>query len=347
MTELELKRIFQALSCGEKKYYVYALCDENNVPFYIGKGCGERVMQHEADALKALTAPTKDIENKKEFSEKIQKLIEKKDRVQCVIIKWGLSEKEAFMCESALINLLAFARNVKIEALTNIVNGHASEAEKNSVADVATKARTLDQFLQECAIQSRDVNNIRTENGVPKVAFIKINELYRDCLNADGSADNEKIKDVVRAMWRISEWRCRKIEYIFALYQGRVVGVFKVAAAFAGVGKIYAKYNGLPDFPEFPHEARQIDLWKARFSSLTEARRELNDDDYNLFTSTLSAEAQGMRTLDEQLNNTRRRAYFSVSDDVPDELRQFFNHTVINTNNPNFFRYQSPVVFNF
>ena len=180
-----------------------------------------------------------------------------------------------------------------------------------------------------------------------RVAFIKINALYEQFLNADGSADNEKIKDVVRAMWRISEWRCRKIEYIFALYQGRVVGVFKVAAAFAGVGKIYAKYNGLPDFPEFPHEARQIDLWKARFSSLTEARRELNDDDYNLFTSTLSAEAQGMRTLDEQLNNTRRRAYFSVSDDVPDELRQFFNHTVINTNNPNFFRYQSPVVFNF
>lgn len=35
---------------GEKPHYVYVLCKPDNGPFYVGKGVGSRVLQHEAEA---------------------------------------------------------------------------------------------------------------------------------------------------------------------------------------------------------------------------------------------------------------------------------------------------------
>ena len=55
MDEQEKKRVFQTLSGGGTRndnFYVYALCS-GNVPFYIGKGRGERILNHETCALMA------------------------------------------------------------------------------------------------------------------------------------------------------------------------------------------------------------------------------------------------------------------------------------------------------
>ena len=216
-TQEEQKRIFQTLTSGKNKCYVYALCHKNHVPFYIGKGTGERVTQHITDA-DARMSVVDDGKIPEDVSEKIRTIIQEGD-VECVIIKWGLSVNEAFMCESALINLLNFP-NVQ---LTNIVNGHASEEEKTSRSDVKTKARTLEQFLRECAIETRDISEIP----VP-VVFVKINTLYEKCLNEDNSPDNQKIKETVRAMWSIGADVQKHVKYVFALYQQRVVGIFNV-----------------------------------------------------------------------------------------------------------------------
>ena len=222
MTKEEEKRIFQTIANAQLDYYVYALCN-HNIPFYIGKGNGKRVLQHLEEANVKESMLNGSQEDMK-LSDKIKRIIAEKESVECVIIKWGLSEHEAFMCESALINLLNFSQGVKIDKLTNEVNGHASEAEKISRAEIKTKARTLKQFLNECAIQTKDVSEIPAN-----VAFIKINTLYDKCLNKnDNSADKEKVKDAARAMWSIAAEKSKQIQYIFALYQQRVVGIFNV-----------------------------------------------------------------------------------------------------------------------
>lgn len=340
MNETERKRVFQTLTSGKNKYYVYALCDRENVPFYVGKGTGARVEQHIADAEMIMSMM--DDEPPADISDKIKRLIKEKGAVQCVIIKWGLSEKEAFMCESALINLLEFARNVKIGELTNIANGHASEAEKNSVADVATKARTLENFLQECAIRSRDIDDIRVGDRIPHVAFIKINSLYKDCLNNDGTPDNQKVKDVTRAMWRIGRDKRNSVEYVFALYRQRIVGVFRVTSVSDSVCDVYRENQSLPDFPKFPTELRKIDIWKARFSTLHEAEICLNPQDYALFHKALSAQGDPQ----EVLTKHRTRVYFTLNDDVPQELLDFRNCIITNSQRPEYFTGQSPVLFN-
>lgn len=44
MADREIKRIIASLnSVSEKKFYVYMLCDQKSIPFYIGKGEEKRV----------------------------------------------------------------------------------------------------------------------------------------------------------------------------------------------------------------------------------------------------------------------------------------------------------------
>jgi len=39
------------IASGRSYFYVYVLCDHEGAPFYVGKGKGPRVFQHEAEAL--------------------------------------------------------------------------------------------------------------------------------------------------------------------------------------------------------------------------------------------------------------------------------------------------------
>ena len=158
MTSEECKRIQDTLGVGPRSYYVYALCTDSG-PFYIGKGKGLRILNHQDVALLAeenvnaddtLSSDEKQ-ERIRAMSTKLQNLIANKEEIAPVIIKWGLTEHEAFMCESSLINLLKFCKGKSISELTNLVNGHASPVELANSADVKTKARPLSLFLTECA----------------------------------------------------------------------------------------------------------------------------------------------------------------------------------------------------
>ena len=88
-------------------YYVYALTDpRDNKIFYIGKGINNRIFQHEEKL---------DNSNK---SNRIKEILSSGNKIKKLIISYGLSEKEAFVAESALINIMNY---IDSQSLSNLV----------------------------------------------------------------------------------------------------------------------------------------------------------------------------------------------------------------------------------
>jgi len=355
LTLEDQKRIFQTIEKypGED-YYVYALCDGKNVPFYIGKGKAGRVLQHlkEAkaksieEALQMADDESNGIRQAQENSEKIARINAVGDALQHVIIKWGLTQHEAFMCESALINLLEFSKDAVIEKLTNKVDGHASEAEKESPAEDKTKARTLEQFRDEVAIETKDISEIPAN-----VVFIKINTLYPICRCKDLQKELKNVKEAARAMWGIGQYRRPHIQYIFALYQQRVVGIFNVKRISDSVADEW-KENELRDFPDFPPDARKMDRWKAQFSSFAEAKKALTPDEYEIFKAQIEKECSDSKakqkpTPEKRLKDEQSKVFFILGEDVPAEIISFYNCRLENKDDPDYFTGRISIKYNF
>ena len=109
------KRLFSQL-----KYYVYALSAVDNLgnctPFYIGKGVGDRCLQHleEQDTKKATR-----IKNTRETG-----------KFTIEILRHGLDEKTAKIVEAACIDLL------NVGDLTSVINIEVSYASKNAIEKI-------------------------------------------------------------------------------------------------------------------------------------------------------------------------------------------------------------------
>ena len=349
MDEQEKKRVFQTLSGGGTRndnFYVYALCS-GNVPFYIGKGRGERILNHETCALMAKESiEADDTLSESEKKDKIDQLNKKLKEIlnsvgnqtaNWVIIKWGLTEAEALACESALINLLEFTSG-KTNPLTNLVNGHASKLEKANPADCKTKARTLDEFLKECAIPVSELD----ESVKEKIIFLKVNKLYPQCLEPTMGTDNIEDKEIKRrlqgcvsALWYVGKKK-RDWEkyYAFALYRQRVVGIFHISKCSGPVGEL----KSLPEFPDFPTDGRKVDRWSIKFGSLAEAKKRLDSKDFELLSKELQKKG---KNPDEELDAAKKKVYFLLDDNVPNHLRERFENTIITREGrENFFKSQ-------
>jgi uncharacterized protein len=105
----------------EIDYYIYALCEvvgENRLPFYIGKGKGERCLQH--------LSPSEEDEK----GSKIQKLTSE-NRLGIDILRHGIkTDKEAKLVEATCIDLLGVGN------LTNKVRGSGVEMGKVSIEEI-------------------------------------------------------------------------------------------------------------------------------------------------------------------------------------------------------------------
>lgn len=186
------------------KYYVYGLLDPATIdpkhldyskPFYVGKGCGNRVFQHAKAAIRA-------DKNEDYISLKIstiKDIINRGDEVLCVIYRWGLTEDEALIVESVLIDCLP--------GLTNIQAGYqSSDYGKTTAEDLQNR---LDR--KEYDEPKENYIIIKTSDKA-----IKINgDLYeatRRCWNAKlEKAEKYKyvlavIKGVVQEVYEVSEW---------------------------------------------------------------------------------------------------------------------------------------------
>ncbi len=182
------------LSLGD--YYVYGLIDpRNNQYFYIGKGTGNRVFEHEFESI---SSPDSEKLKLKTISE----IKAAGQEVRKVIINSNLTEAEAFAAEAALINALNYIGSMK---LTNIVAGHHS-----------TEALSVEEYeklhgaeeLAGCDIKHR-------------ILVIKINQLYQRNMNRN------TLYDSVRRIWRASIKRVKTVDYVFGVYNSLIVAVYK------------------------------------------------------------------------------------------------------------------------
>jgi hypothetical protein len=172
----------------EINYYVYRLIDpRNGETFYVGKGKGNRVFHHMRCASM--------LEEFDDLDDKIQTIREIHSaglEVIHVIHRHGMDEDTAFEVEAALIDAYPSS--------TNIMGGTGS----NDFGPMNAL-----EILNKYATPEAVISN--------KVVMITINK----------SVSQKSIYDAVRFAWKISEKRIQKIEYVLAVIQGIIVGVFK------------------------------------------------------------------------------------------------------------------------
>lgn len=181
------------------QYYVYRLIDpRSGQTFYVGKGKGNRLFAHVNDALKDYEGEKYDDNDEDDISAKIQQIRDIRNaglEVIHVIQRYGLTEKEAFEVEAALIDCFA--------GLTNVQAGHSSDRGVNN-AEVLQRVLSLEEF--------EDVEGL-------KYCIIKIND---HSLNENGS-----VYETVRKHWKVSMSRISKIPYVLAANNGVILDVFK------------------------------------------------------------------------------------------------------------------------
>ena len=128
------------------------------------------------------------------------------------------------MCESTLINMFDMV-GLKYDSnkfqLTNIDNGHASLFEK--LAGIETKARPVDEFAPQCK-KPLVINAI-----IPEYKMVKGKRiLLQNIKNSFPKCQcNDDIRDSVSGNWVLKR-NCLNPEYVFAINQSRIVGVYKV-----------------------------------------------------------------------------------------------------------------------
>jgi uncharacterized protein len=188
--------MFDEKTIQNLRYYVYMLLDpRDNRPFYIGKGFEDRVFNHLNHALTDL-----DISNAK--YDKIREIEECGQTVTHIIIRHGLTEKEAFQIEATLIEAFNYCGVL----LSNQIAGHNS-IEKGLMTTEEIiglyKAEPLNKIDSDCIL-------------------ININKKYQR------GKGLQTIYEATKETWTIRKSKLQQLEYVLSEYKGLIVEVFKV-----------------------------------------------------------------------------------------------------------------------
>ena len=189
--------------CEKLGYYVYRLVDpRNGETFYVGKGRNNRVFAHTERAL----ATYSDVDYNPEFDDdenlkyKTIRLIEDAGlKVIHIIQKYGLTEHDAYVVESALIDAYSIRRE-----LTNKIKGFDSSEPQNAI--------TIEQELAAKEYEDSPFN--------PKYMIIKVKEYWVNQLNDR--------YECTRSAWNLKPDNARKYPYVLSVTGGIVREVYKV-----------------------------------------------------------------------------------------------------------------------
>lgn len=191
-TSEQISHILDSLSFDNKKYYVYRLVDPRTLQtFYVGKGCGNRVLQHVKDA-KVLINKDEDSTSLKILQ--ISEILSSGKQVIPIIHRRGMTERQAFEVEAALIDCYP--------GLTNVQSGHDSERGVISLEDL-------------CAIYNLD------EYKEPDEKYIIIKT------TANAISTNGGLYEATRRAWRGSLEKAKKYKYVLSVINGIVREVYE------------------------------------------------------------------------------------------------------------------------
>ena len=183
------------------QYYVYRLIDpRNGQTFYVGKGKGNRVYAHVNDALKGFDGQTYEDRDEDDVSAKIQQIRDIRSsglEVIHIIQRYGLTEKEAFEVEAALIDAYG--------ELTNIQRGYAS-----------------DRGVNNAEVLQRELSYEEYEEPDFKYMIIKINDRVLQERNND-------VYETVRSAWKVSVSKAKHYKYCLAVLNSVVKNVYEIA----------------------------------------------------------------------------------------------------------------------
>lgn len=186
-------------------YYVYALVDpRDNKIFYIGKGKDDRVFQHAAAAI---------VDNTHDLKLDTIRSIKSGGReVIHYIIRHNLEEKEAYLVESTLIDMLTYSKFNHDNQLTNLIAGHHQWDEG---------IKSIDEInaIYDCSkidVKDRDI-----------ILLVNLNQSYNQA-KAKGVYKRFDIYESTRKYWRISKNKAEHIDYVLGVYKGVVRCVIKV-----------------------------------------------------------------------------------------------------------------------
>ena len=186
-------------------YYVYALIDpRDNRIFYIGKGKGNRVFQH---AEATIEDKTRDLK-----FDTIRSIKSEGKDVMHYIIRHNLEEREAFIVESTLIDILTYSKFNHNNQLTNLIAGHHQWDEG---------IKSIDEInaLYDCS-------KIKVKEG-DNILLVNLNQSYNQA-KAKGVYKRFDIYESTRKYWLISREKSKQIDYVLGVYKGIVRCVIKV-----------------------------------------------------------------------------------------------------------------------
>lgn len=186
-------------------FYVYALVDPRDKKiFYIGKGKENRVFQHAEAALNE--------EYKSLKLDTIRNIISDGKEVEYYILRHNLTENEAFVVESTLIDMLTYPKFNNSNQLTNLVVGHHQWDEG---------IKSVDELN---AIYNG--SRIKTDEN-KRLLLVSLNKSF-DQAKAHGVYRRPDIYESTRKYWSIGKQKVNEIDYVLGVYKGIVRCVIKV-----------------------------------------------------------------------------------------------------------------------